>query len=209
MALDKRDLTSALSALEGARERGESARALAPLAEARRLSGRADEAIRIAEEGLSAFPDHVGIRVVLARALADAGRTGEARGAYREVLDRDPGNLEAQAHLTTAEQPKRPEANERRDAAAEEPAETSVGGLSDQLADLADLFSARRPPDDAPDDREQLSGIATLTLAEIYARQGLLDRAVEVCEAVLERRPDDERAKARLHEYREELSTIR
>jgi tetratricopeptide (TPR) repeat protein len=208
MALDRSDLSRALSALEDARSTGESARVLAPLAEARRLSGETEEAIRIAEEGLAAFPDHVGIRIVLARALADAERGREAEVAYREVLARDPDNVEAQSFLTPAEGPFRPRAGEREEAPLEEPTDAPVGGLSEELVDLANLFSVRRPLDEAPDDRDPLSGIATLTLAEIYARQGLLDRAVDVCEAVLARRPDDQRAMAMLEEYRRELAAI-
>jgi tetratricopeptide (TPR) repeat protein len=209
MALDKNDLSTALSALEGARSRGESARALAPLAEAKRLRGEIDEAVRIAEEGLAGFPDHVGIRIVLARALTDAGRDGEARRAYQEVLDRDPSNLEAKAYLTPAERVAGSDEPEGAEASSDERAETRVGGLSEELLDLANLFSVRRPLDEASDDSDQLSGIATLTLAEIYARQGLFDRAIDVCEAVLERSPDDERARDRLDEYRRELAAIR
>jgi tetratricopeptide (TPR) repeat protein len=208
MALDSDDLTSALGALEGKLSRGESPRALAPLAEAQRLRGQTDEAVRTAQEGLAAFPEHVGIRIVLARALNDAGRGGEARRAYQEVLDRDPANLEAQAYLTPSDPPAAPEERGPGAEAAERPTEAPAGGLHEELADLANLFSVRRPLDDASEDRDPLSGIATLTLAEIYARQGLFDRAVDVCEAILERSPDDERARARLHEYRREQATV-
>jgi len=208
MALDSDDLISALGALEGVLSRGESARALAPLAEAQRLRGEIDEAIGTAEKGLAAFPDHVGIRIVLARALTDAGRGGEARQAYQDVLDRDPENLEAQAFLTPADKPaESPEAGAESEP-AEGPGATRAGGLGEELADLANLFSVRRPLDEASDDRDPLSGIATLTLAEIYARQSLYERAVEVCETILERSPDDEKARARLEEYRRELAAI-
>lgn len=208
MALSNDDLTSALGALEGALSRGESARALAPLAEAQRLRGEIDEAIRTAEKGLAAFPDHVGIRIVLARALNDAGRGGDADRAYREVLDRDPENLEAQACLSVGGRPADPIEDEPGAGPDARPTEQSVGGLHDELADLANLFSVRRPLDEASDESDPLSGIATLTLAEIYARQGLFERAVEVCETILEQRPDDGKARGKLEEYRRELAAI-
>jgi tetratricopeptide (TPR) repeat protein len=207
MALDRKDLTGAPGALEEALTRGDSPRALAPLAEAQRLRGEIEEAIRTAEHGVAAFPDHVGIRIVHARTLSDAGRTGEARQAYREVLDRDPSNLEARAFLDEGETPgERAEAVTA--AGSDELADKGrVGGLNEELADLADLFSERPRLDEGFDDRDPLSGIATVTLAEIYARQGLVDRAVEVCETVLERSPDNEQARARLEQYRRQLAT--
>jgi tetratricopeptide (TPR) repeat protein len=207
MALDGDDLIVAQGALEGALSRGESARALAPLAEAQRLRGEADEAIRTAERGIAAFPDHVGMRIVLARALADAGRGDEADRAYRDVLERDPENLEARAHLAPTE-PRVPGAGDLAGRTTGEPVgEPPTDGLSEGLSDLAGLFSARRPLEEHPDRDDPLSGIATLTLAEIYARQGLFARAVEVCERILERSPDDERAQSKLEEYRRELAT--
>ncbi len=42
-----------------------------------------------------------------------------------------------------------------------------------------------------------------------YARQGLTQRAVEVCELILERRPDDSAARTRLEEYRRSLAALR
>lgn len=208
MALDRDDLTSAVGALEDALSRGDSPRALAPLAEAQRLRGEVEEAIRTAESGLDAHPDHVGILIVLARALADAGRQPEAHRAYREVLERDPENLEARACLMPSEVPSEPATSELEPAAQGQSADRA-GSLHEELEDLASLFSPRRPLDEAPDGSDVLSGIATLTLAEVYARQGMFERAVDVCETILERDPGDERARARLEEYRRELTAIR
>ena len=52
------------------------------------------------------------------------------------------------------------------------------------------------------------SSIATLTLAEIYSRQGLYGKAAEVCEKILESEPDNERAKSALDEYRKHPATV-
>jgi tetratricopeptide (TPR) repeat protein len=206
MALDRDELKDTLGALEIALSRGESPRALAPLAEARRLRGEIEDAIRTARGGVEAFPEHVGVRIVLARALADAGRRTEAEEVYRAVLDRDPENVEARVFLVP-EAPLPRTAPEATDAAA------SAGALSprtlhDELSNLADLFSTRPELDEETADADDLSGIATLTLAEIYARQGLPDRAIDVCETILRRDPDDPEAKARLEVYRKELATI-
>lgn len=208
MALDMDDLTRALRALEDALSSGESLRALAPLAEAQRLRGETAEAIRTAQRGVEAFPDHVGIRIVLARALADAGRGAEARDAYREALERDPQNFEAQAFLTPKELSAGPAEDVKVPPPSEPEGRAPASGLSEELADFANLFSARRPLDESAYAGDPLSAIATMTLAEIYARQGLFTRAVEVCETILERSPEDERARAKLDEYRREMSTV-
>jgi uncharacterized protein HemY len=45
------------------------------------------------------------------------------------------------------------------------------------------------------DERESSSPLATSTVAELFAEQGLPDKAVRVAEDVLRRKPDDERAR--------------
>jgi len=78
--------------------------------------------------------------------------------------------------------------------------------LTSELAHLSDLFgpSSGNPADGAV--AGELTGIATLTLAEIYARQGLPDKAVEVCQQILARDPDHADALRRLEEYERALA---
>jgi pentatricopeptide repeat protein len=78
--------------------------------------------------------------------------------------------------------------------------------LSEELAHLADLFA---PTGGGPDgDSTELgpSSIATLTLAEIYSRQGLYEKAAEVCERMLESDPDNEGALSALEDYKGRLA---
>ncbi len=49
----------------------------------------------------------------------------------------------------------------------------------------------------------------TPTLAEVYRRQGLLDRALEVYRRILERHPDDTGALAMVHKLEDELAARR
>jgi len=173
-----------------------SPRVAAPLAEAHRLRGEPARAVEIARSGLASFPNHRGILCVLARSLADAGEPTPSREAYAELLRLDPQNIEARACLGLA-------SRTLDDAPPDTPSEAAVEGsltqtIPEGLAHLDGLFSAR---DDCGDpDPEQ--SIATLTLAEIYARQGLRAKAIEVCERILRDRPDDDEAKSRLEEYR-------
>ena len=192
-----------------------SPRGYAPLAEAHRLTGRAEEAVRVAREGLEAFPDHIAIRVVLARALADTGALDDALEVYRGVMTLDRDNLEARAALGLTDgetdEPKGPGPGEILAAAGAAPAAADArppgepASLSEELTHLADLFSPSPAAGErAPED--ELDGIATLTLAEIYARQGLYTRAIDVCERILAKKPTDEQAAERLEEYRKALA---
>jgi tetratricopeptide (TPR) repeat protein len=216
--LDREALNALIRALESELAERENARAYAPLAEAYRLTGMLDEAVGTATRGATLFPRHVGIRVVLGRALTDAGRTSEAREAYREVITHDPENAEARTALgiraRPLAEPTAPERSADGGAADAGPAPRGHGGfreqgsLSEELAHLADLFSrpsSRETPE--PDD-DELAGIATLTLAEIYARQGLFTRAIEICERILERNPGDEQVSEKIEEYRQSLAAV-
>lgn len=184
-----------------ARER--TPRAYAPLTEALRLLGDHEGALRIAREGADAFPEHVGIRIALARALADAGLIEEAAEAYREAARLDPGNPEAAAALASPS----PAAPASETANRPEGRKPQPGDLAEELAHLADLFTPSSDPEWASGE-EVSDGIATLTLAEIYARQGLARKAVEVCETVLHRNPEDAEARSRLEEYRRMLAAV-
>lgn len=189
------DLEGAVTDLERALREGPSSRVYAPLAEAYRLTGRTEDAVRLARDGLAAFPGHLAIRLVLARSLVDRGDGAEAAEIYREILRDDPQNVEAGAYAGEAEDVSVPPI----------PTEQArAGTLSEELEHLAELFG---DPSDYGETERQPDGIATLTLAEIYARQGLAEKAVEICETILRRRPDDERATTRLAEYRRSLAS--
>ena len=71
-------------------------RIFAPLAEAYRKAGLADEAIEIAREGLRVHPNFVGGRVALGRALFDKQLFEEVIEELRPVVTDVPDNLVAQ-----------------------------------------------------------------------------------------------------------------
>ncbi len=226
MAPHNDSLDARIRFLEAEAAENPTSRTYAPLTEAYRLSGRIAEAVRTGRAGVSAYPDHVAIRVALARSLADADEREEALAAYREVLRHDPGNAEAASFVEAAASsvgdpaPHEPgttadaaDAGDSADAGAPAGAEPrhrtepgrSTGTLSEELAHLADLFTPAAPSGGGP---PETSGIATLTLAEIYSRQGLFGKAAEICELILERDPDNERARRALEEYRRRPASV-
>ena len=188
------DLKGAVNQLERALREGPSPRVYAHLAEAYRRTGRADDAIRVAREGLVSFPRQLAIRLVLARSLVDIGDRDAATDVYRDILKDDPHNVEAGGYAGE------PGDNGPGDLLTDQ---TETGSLSEELEHLAELFT---DPSDNGESERQPDGIATLTLAEIYARQGMAEKAVEICETILERRPGDEQIMTRLAEYRRSLA---
>jgi pentatricopeptide repeat protein len=197
-SLDERAISDLVGTLERELADRPSPRVFAPLAEAYRMQGRLEDAARIARSGLADHPRHVGVAVVLARVLLDAGRADEAREAYEAVRRLDPANAEASAFLApSASAEQQPPRAVKADSAPLE----GLGTLSRELDQLADLFSVRVTGGHGGAD-DELDGIATLTLAEIYAKQGLHEKAVEVCERMLERNPGDEEVRGKLEAYK-------
>jgi len=199
MAHEPESLNGVVAHLQELQETEGFGRTSASLSEAYRLQGRVEDAVRVAREAARELPRNVAVRIALARALSDAGDDEEALVAYRDALSMDPENLEALAATEG------PHSAELHAVALEPPAErTQPGSLSDELSHLSELFIEPRSGAAPSGD-----GIATLTLAEIYARQGLFDRAVRVCEVLSERTPDDTTVAARLTEYRQRLAADR
>lgn len=201
MTLEPESLNGVVAHLEELQASDGHSRTAASLAEAYRLQGRLDDAARVAREAAGAMPRNAAVRIVLARALRDAGDAEGSAAAYREVLTIDPANLEATA---ATQAPPEEEPSEVR--LEPEPELTRPGTLSEELAHLSELFvEPRRGPGGA----QAGDGIATLTLAEIYARQGLLERAAGICQMLIERDPEDADARERLSSYRREIAQRR
>lgn len=91
--------------------------------------------------------------------------------------------------------------------AAEEPEEWSGAGEDEWAAAGSEESEPYEPagPDVPEGPEQELAGesedgadVMTETIAQVYARQGLYDRAIEVYRGLLEKRPDDEGLKERL-----------
>ncbi|GAN78407.1 hypothetical protein Asru_0822_02 [Acidisphaera rubrifaciens HS-AP3] len=78
------------------------ARALSGLATIRRMQGRNDEALTLAQAALEADPDVPGGQTSLGTALQALGRGEEARVAFRAALARDPADADALNNLGTS-----------------------------------------------------------------------------------------------------------
>ncbi len=150
---------------------------LQKMAEVREAEGNAAETARL--------------RLALAREDERRGNVDAAIENYRRAAEAAPGHPEAAARLVALS----------RGAPAPGPAPEMVVDLDDAMsapaAAVPDLPAAPSPRSDSPEERE----LETLIVeAEIFARYGLTDKAVERLRAVVRKRPDMPSARERLLE---------
>lgn len=194
---------SRLEELRSRWSRDATSRAFLPLAEEYRRLGRLPEAEKVIREGLQKHPNYHSARVLLGRTLLELDRVDEAAAEFRAVLEAEPQNLLAgrllagiyrsRGNWSEALETYRRLQNFYPDDAevrtqvyqlerGPEPAEEGPGTARHRAAP---------PADDA---------LATNTLAEIYLRQGLVDRALAVYEAMLHSDPDNQAVRRRIDE---------
>ncbi len=197
------------------------------LAEAYRKAGDFDRAQATLADGLQRHPEYSSAHVVRGRVLMDQDRTEDAEQAFRRVLELDPHNLIAVRSLAELargrgaddealefyqrlldQEPGDEEAREFvAQLAPESPApEAWERGEEESDGEAAfgelDTGSFGQDPgrgmslDDDGDDAE----VRTETIAQVYARQGLYDRAAEVYRELVRARPEDESLRERLAE---------
>jgi predicted Zn-dependent protease len=191
--------TDEIRQFEARLAREPTSQAYAALADAYRRSGRAEESVALCRQGLERFPGYVTTRLVLAKALLEAGDVGAARteiGAFLagepehepalriavECALRDGDPAEALGHV--------------RRLAALDPHDRGVQGL---LRALEVGVGGRIASDSGGlwpllvDDM-----YATVAFGELCLGQGLTDEATAVFSRMLVRQPDHEIARARL-----------
>ncbi len=187
-----------------------SSRAFLPLAELYRHAARTEDARQLLEAGLARHPEFVSALVSLAQVLLDLGDDDRAQDVLNRVLTRDPQNLvalrlQAAAAENSADWPGAVEHLER--IARLEPADfEAVARLQAARSRLTEATSpAEPPPAPAPaaeaavdSSRDAMGGVVTLTLADLYLRQGYTERARELLSRMAAAEPDREDVRERL-----------
>ena len=118
--------------------------------------------------------------------MSDDSSTVEAPEAQEDVVEFDPFALEE----VLAEEA------EVADFAALAPDEPEAAAEEEEVAD----FAALAPDEAAPD--ELTEQIQTRTMADLYVIQGLIDRAIDVYQHLVDDAPDDAGLRARLEELK-------
>jgi HD-GYP domain-containing protein (c-di-GMP phosphodiesterase class II) len=215
MASTHRDEISRLELLHAAHPDG---LVFPHLADAYRRAGRYSQAEVVLTAGLRRHADYSSAHLVLGRLRLDQGKREEARSAFERVLQLDPHNhvaleymgelaleegrlAKALTHFRTLQQQRPDDALAQRidelsrrvgPASSSQTAATEGGsdGESSRGATNGGVASGASEPDE----------VVTETIAELYARQGLYERAAAVYRELLDRNPDDRRLRAKLEE---------
>ena len=177
-------------------ERDPEGHVFAPLADAYRRAGDLDQAVELLTEGLAKHSDFVPGHVVSGWVRHDRGDVVDAALAFRAALALDTENTEALAGLAglgeeSGSDPAEGTAAPTEPGGAEPDTEimaSAVGGTGEETLE-------RETPAIAEDKVP-----VTLTMADLYARQGLYGRALDVYLRLLERDPDSTALRERVSE---------
>ena len=193
-----------------------SSTAFVPLAEAYRQIGLLDDALEAARLGTTMLPHFSPGFSIMGRILGQMGRIDEAMSAYTMALSIDPQSQaaligQARLHLVRGE----------RDLARKILQKAQEFYPDDEkIADMLSALDLPRPWAEIKQAsqnekivsrresgaEESEKPIATATLAEIYARQGLLANAIKTYQDILEQNPDNDVVRERLMQLQEPFS---
>ena len=204
--MKERPTVARLQELETRWDKNPSSRAFLPLAEEYRRLGRLEEAEKACREGLQSYPHYHSARVSLGRTLLALDRPKEAAAEFRAVLEAEPQNLLAGRLL----------AGIYRSQGNWTGALETYRGLQAFYPDdpevRAQVYQLERGPESESDDSRgdgadgKSDVMATNTLAEIYLRQGLVDRALAVYENMLHADSDNQAVRRRIAEIQGSVS---
>lgn len=185
-----------------------SSTAFVPLAEAYRQTGLLDDALEAARLGTQMLPHFSPGFSTMGRILGQMGRIDEAMSAYAKALSIDRQSQSAlvglaRLHLIRSE---RDLARKILQQAQEfHPDDEKIADMLNAL-DLprpwADIKQASLVSDAAVEEDSQpassVEPIPTATLAEIYVKQGLPDKAIKVYQEILKQAPENASVRERI-----------
>jgi len=153
-----------------------------PLAEIYRKGGLLEEAVDTCRKGLEFHPDYISARIFIAKVWLEKKMFSEAREELEKIIKIDAMNLMAHTMLEAIYR------NQGEDLKATETKVTINSIAENKLPEL-------------PSNGDS-SGVETVTMAEIFIKQGLLDDAMKAYEKIVKRNPLDVTASNRLLELR-------
>ncbi len=192
-----------------------SSTAFVPLAEAYRQIGLLDDALEAARLGTKMLPHFSPGFSTMGRILGQMGRIDEAMSAYAKALSIDRQSQSAlvglaRLHLIRGERDLA--RNILKQAEGFHPDDEKI---SDMLVALdlprpwQEIKQASQTQEPPPKKEvlpaEPAEPIPTATLAEIYAQQGLVEKAARVYEDILRQNPENAKARERLLQIQESL----
>ncbi|MEI7904233.1 MAG: tetratricopeptide repeat protein [Candidatus Firestonebacteria bacterium] len=152
-----------------------------PLAEIYRKNGMLDEAVSTCRRGLEFHPDYISARIFIAKVWMEKKMFSEAREELEKIIKIDAMNLMAHTMLETIYRSQ-----------GEDKKATETQGAINSIAE-------NKLPEHIV---EGESNAETVTMAEIFIKQGLLDDAMKVYEKIARRSSADATVSTRLQELR-------
>jgi len=167
-------------------------------------SGQSMEARDTLQEVFSRLPDHHLAGKLLAEARKRLGDLDGAAATCREILRHYPRDREVEALLASVEPrpagaavPAPP--SSRQPGAQEGNSDPSPDYLPEDVASAGPV-SNRPPRDPVPEARPTGDALQTNTLADLYLKQGLVNRALEVYRGMLRLEPGHEPLRRRIQD---------
>lgn len=173
-------------------EKDPTGRAFVPLADAHRRLGELDQALEVLQEGLVAHPDSSSGHVVAGWLYRDRGEDDSAIGAFERVLELDAENGVALRSLAElVEDASRGLAYIERLVELEPDDPEVIAVLESLQAEVSarDEVTLEEPVVEAEAPAEDDPEIYTETLAELYAKQGAVGKALQVYGRLLQDDP--------------------
>ena len=185
--------TSEINELKKKLEENPDSLVFAPMADAYRKQGNIDEALTVCKKGLEKHPSYTSARVVLGRIYQEKGKTEDAVLEFKKVLELDSENLMAHSLLGSIFMIK-----SDYQAAIEEyqkiltlnpDDEETQTSLKQAIEKAAGEQKPSKPvPKESFDEGKKnpaKESTASLTIADLYLKQGHFDKAIEVYQELL------------------------
>jgi tetratricopeptide (TPR) repeat protein len=175
----------------------------APLAEAYRRDGSLDEAYSVCSKGLEKNPDYSNGHLVLGRIYQGQTKLDNAVFEFKKVLEFDPENLMAHSLLGSLFMQK----SDFKAAIDEYQAILTLTPDDDETQKLlkvaiekaANVSQTESSIKESVVEREPNSAsMASITMAELYLKQGHLGKAIETYEELLKKEPNNANVKQKL-----------
>jgi hypothetical protein len=172
----------------------------APLADALRKAGNLPEALEVCLKGLEVHGHYHNARAVLGRIYQDMGKDAEAEAEFKKVLEADPEHFQALTHvgeILLARKQHQAAIEEFQKALALNPDDEPTQELLKRAIEAAAQEQSKSAAP-APPEKKQVvpppaskDSSATLTIAELYLKQGHFDKAIEVYQELLAEDPQN------------------
>jgi tetratricopeptide (TPR) repeat protein len=197
--MEKDSITSEINDLKKKLVESPDSLVFAPLADAYRKQGSLEEALQICKKGLEKHPAYTSARVVLGRIYQEKGKIEDAAAEFKKVLESDSDNLMAHSLLGSIFMKK----NDYQ-AAIEEyqkiltlnPDDEETQSSLKQAIELAagdQKSNKSSKKESGPADKKNVAkeSTATITIADLYLKQGHFDKAIEVYQELLAHDPQN------------------